>query len=101
MIHDIDLVRTLVGGHVDDLQPVGVAVLTPSVDIANARLTFDTGAVANITASRVSRERLRKIRIFQRTGYLSLDLAAGTGEIYRLRTDVDRPAIAKAPLRSA
>lgn len=98
MIHDIDLVRTLVGGHVDDLHAVGVAVLTPSVDIANARLTFDSGAVANITASRVSRERLRKIRIFQRTGYLSLDLAAGTGEFYRLRTDVDFSAIAKAPL---
>ena len=98
MIHDIDLVRTLVGGHVDDLHAVGVPVLTPSVDIANARLTFDSGAVANITASRVSRERLRKIRIFQRTGYLSLDLAAGSGEFYRLRTDVDFSAIAKAPL---
>jgi predicted dehydrogenase len=98
MIHDIDLVRTLVGGHVSDLQAVGVPVLTPSVDIANARLSFDTGAVANITASRVSRERLRKIRIFQRTGYLSLDLAAGSGEFYRLRTDVDFSQIAKAPL---
>jgi predicted dehydrogenase len=98
MIHDIDLVRTLVGGHVDDLQAVGVPVLTPSVDIASARLSFDTGAVANITASRVSRERLRKIRIFQRTGYLSLDLAAGSGEFYRLRTDVDFSQIAKAPL---
>jgi predicted dehydrogenase len=98
MIHDIDLVRTLVGGHVGELQAVGVPVLTPSVDIANARLTFDSGAVANITASRVSRERLRKIRIFQRTGYVSLDLAAGTGEFYRLRTDVDFSAIAKAPL---
>jgi predicted dehydrogenase len=98
MIHDIDLVRTLVGGHVEDLQAVGVAVLTPSVDIANARLTFESGAVANITASRVSRERLRKIRIFQRTGYLSLDLAGGAGEFYRLRTDVDFSAIAKAPL---
>jgi predicted dehydrogenase len=98
MIHDIDLVRTLVGGQVAELQAVGVPVLTPSVDIANARLTFDSGAVANITASRVSRERLRKIRIFQRTGYVSLDLAAGTGEFYRLRTDVDFSAIAKAPL---
>ena len=98
MIHDIDLVRTLVGGHVDDLHAVGVPVLTPSVDIASARLSFDTGAVANITASRVSRERLRKIRIFQRTGYLSLDLAAGSGEFYRLRTDVDFSQIAKAPL---
>ena len=98
MIHDIDLVRTLVGGHVDDLAAVGVPVLTPSVDIANARLTFDSGAVANITASRVSRERLRKIRIFQRTGYVSLDLASGTGEFYRLRTDLDFSTITKAPL---
>ena len=58
-------------------------VLTPQVDIANARTDFANGAVANITASRVSRERLRKLRIFQRSGYLSLDLAAGTGEYFR------------------
>jgi predicted dehydrogenase len=70
-------------------------VLTPSVDIANARLSFRGGAVANITASRVSRERLRKLRIFQRTGYLSLDLGAGTGEFYRLRADIDPATLAK------
>jgi predicted dehydrogenase len=98
MIHDIDLVQTLVGGHVDELHAVGVPVLTPSVDIASARLTFTSGAVANITASRVSRERLRKIRIFQRTGYLSLDLASGAGEFYRLRRDVDFSQLAKTPL---
>jgi predicted dehydrogenase len=97
MIHDIDLIATLVRSHVVDVQAVGVPLLTPSVDIANARLTFDTGAVANITASRVSRERLRKIRIFQPTGYLSLDLAAGTGEFYRLRRGVDLAALALAP----
>jgi predicted dehydrogenase len=97
MIHDLDLVRALVGGSVSDLQAVGVPVLTPSVDIANARLTFESGATANITASRVSRERLRKIRIFQRNGYLSLDLAGGTGEFFRLRRDVDRRALAHAP----
>src|SRR5438105_15053952 len=85
MIHDIDLVRTLVGASVDEVRAVGVPVLTPMVDIANARLVFASGAVANITASRVSRERLRKIRIFQRSGYLSLDLAAGSGEVHRLR----------------
>ena len=78
MIHDIDLVRTLMPDRVVDVAAVGVPLLTSSVDIANARLTFASGAVANITASRVSRERLRKIRIFQPTGYLSLDLAAGT-----------------------
>lgn len=97
MIHDIDLIATLVGSHVVDVQAVGVPLLTPSVDIANARLTFETGAVANITASRVSRERLRKIRIFQPTGYLSLDLAGGTGEFYRLRRGVDLAALALAP----
>jgi predicted dehydrogenase len=95
MIHDIDLVRTLVGAHVADVQAVGVPVLTPTVDIANARLAFASGAVANITASRVSRERVRKIRIFQQSGYLSLDLAAGHGEFYRLRGDVDLAALAR------
>lgn len=97
MIHDIDLVRTLVGGHVTELAAAGVPVLTPSVDIANARLGFDSGAVANITASRVSRDRFRKLRIFQRSGYLSLDLAQGTGEFYRLRGDLDMSALATAP----
>ena len=101
MIHDIDLVFSLVGGRVSDLQAVGVPVLTPSVDIANARLVFDSGAVANITSSRVSRERLRKIRIFQPSGYLSLDLAQGNGEFYRLRKDVDLATLAKAPLEMA
>ena len=62
---------------------------------ANARITFATGAVATITASRVSKDRMRKLRIFQRNGYLSLDLAAGTGEMYRLRDDVDLPALVK------
>ena len=97
MIHDIDLVRTLVGGQVTELAAAGVPVLTPSVDIANARLGFDSGAVANITASRVSRDRFRKLRIFQRSGYLSLDLAQGTGEFYRLRDDLNVAALAAAP----
>jgi predicted dehydrogenase len=96
MIHDIDLVRTLVGSRVTSLAAVGVPVLTPFVDIANARLTFDSGAVANITASRVSRERMRKLRIFQQSGYLSLDLGAGTGEFYRMRRDVDLAELAKS-----
>jgi predicted dehydrogenase len=98
MIHDLDLVGTLVGSHVDDVAAVGIPVLTPFVDIANARLTFSSGAVANITASRVSRDRMRKIRIFQKSGYLSLDLAAGNGEFYRMRGDLDLAALAKAPL---
>jgi predicted dehydrogenase len=98
MIHDIDLVCSLVGSHVSDVAAVGVPLLTKSVDIANARLTFASGAVANITASRVSKERLRKLRIFQPDGYFSLDLATGDGEFYRLRRDVDLAALASAPL---
>ncbi len=98
MIHDIDLVHTLVGGRASSVLAVGVPVLTPFVDIANARLTFDSGAVANITASRVSRERMRKLRIFQQSGYISLDLGSGEGEFVRLRGDVDVAALASAPL---
>ncbi|MGQ0639413.1 MAG: Gfo/Idh/MocA family protein [Gemmatimonadaceae bacterium] len=98
MIHDIDLILTLVGGHVADLAAVGVPVLSPFIDIANARLTFASGAVANITASRVSRERTRKLRIFQPSGYLSLDLASGDGEFYRMRKGVDLSALARAPI---
>jgi predicted dehydrogenase len=85
MIHDIDLIGTLVGSGVAEIAAVGVPVLMPTADIANARITFESGAVANITASRISRERMRKLRIFQPSGYLSLDLAAGNGEFYRLK----------------
>jgi predicted dehydrogenase len=96
MIHDIDLVHALVRDRVSQVAAIGVALLTSSVDLANARLAFVGGAVANITASRVSRERLRKIRIFQPSGYFSLDLANGTGEFYQLRRDVDLAALVAA-----
>ncbi|MBI4513198.1 MAG: Gfo/Idh/MocA family oxidoreductase [Gemmatimonadetes bacterium] len=85
MIHDIDLVLSLVHDEVRSVVAVGVPVLTGNVDIANARIEFANGAVANITASRVSAEQQRKIRFFQPTGYLSLDLALGRGKFYRRR----------------
>jgi len=91
MIHDIDLLLGLVRRPVETVDAVGVGVLTGNVDIANARLVFEGGAVANITASRVSLERMRKIRFFQRSGYLSLDLAAGTGEFLRLKKGATLP----------
>ena len=91
MIHDIDLVLGLVGRPVENLDAVGVGVLTGNVDIANARLVFEGGAVANITASRVSMERMRKVRFFQRSGYISLDLAKGTGEFLRLKKGAVMP----------
>lgn len=85
MIHDVDLVMSLIGAPLADFAASGVPVLTNSVDIANARLSFSGGAVANLTASRVSLERLRKLRLFQPSGYVSLNLADGTGEFLRLR----------------
>lgn len=86
MIHDLDLVLELVGSDVTEVRATGVAILSPHVDIANARVEFANGAVANVTASRISRERTRKVRVFQPTGYFSLDLAQGSGDFYRLKS---------------
>ncbi|MBI2409091.1 MAG: Gfo/Idh/MocA family oxidoreductase [Gemmatimonadetes bacterium] len=94
MIHDIDLVLTLTHARVTEVRAAGVGILTPSVDIADARVAFANGAIANITASRISRDRTRKLRLFQRNGYLTLDLAAGNGELFRLRDDVNLAALA-------
>ena len=94
MIHDLDLVLDIVGDHVADLEAVGVPVLTGRVDIANVRLRFANGCIANLTASRISRERVRKIRFFQRDAYVSVDYAAQEVEVYRLVPRADQmPAI--------
>ena len=95
MIHDIDLIIAMLESPVTSVDAVGVGVLTPTADIANARLNFASGAVANITASRVSGERTRKLRLFQPSGYLSLDLAAGSGTFFRLRDGLDLAELAK------
>jgi predicted dehydrogenase len=89
MIHDLDLVLSLVRQPVVSVSAVGVHVLTGSPDIANARLEFSGGGVANLTASRISFERMRKIRFFQRSGYISLDLATGEGSFLRLKPGID------------
>ena len=73
MIHDLDILLALVGAPVVDIKAIGIPVLTDKVDIAHARLDFETGAVANITASRVSTERVRKLRFFQQHEYISVD----------------------------
>ncbi len=88
MIHDVDLLCSLVGEPVARVDATGVPVLSRHVDIANARVAFEGGTVANLTASRVSVRKVRKLRIWQRSGYLSLDLAAGKGEFYRLKEGV-------------
>jgi len=84
MIHDLGLVLEVVGSEVVGIEAVGVPVLTPRVDIANARLKFANGCIANITASRISREQVRKIRFFQRNTYLSIDYRAQEVEAWRL-----------------
>jgi predicted dehydrogenase len=84
MIHDLDLVLQFVGGEVSAIDAVGVPVLTPRIDIANVRLRFSTGCIANLTASRISRDRVRKIRFFQRDSYVSIDYTAQDVEVWRL-----------------
>ncbi len=83
MIHDLEIILHLVNSSVVQIDAVGIAVLTKREDIANARLRFENGCVANITASRISPEKLRKIRVFQSDAYLSLDYQEQGGWIYR------------------
>jgi len=93
MIHDLDLLLALVGSEVVSLEAVGVHVLTPRTDIANARLRFASGCIANLTASRISRERVRKARFFQQDAYISIDFAAQEVEVYRTLPSEGRPRI--------
>jgi predicted dehydrogenase len=95
MIHDLDIIAALVRSEVTSVEAVGVPVLTPKFDIANARLRFASGCIANLTASRISRERVRKIRFFQPDSYISIDYAAQEVEGWRLvrRDGNERPKI--------
>ena len=93
MIHDLDLLLSVVRSEVTAIEAVGVNVLTPKADIANARLRFASGCIANVTASRISRERVRKARFFQNDAYVSIDYAAQELEVFRLVKDGPRPII--------
>jgi predicted dehydrogenase len=87
MIHDLDLVLHLTGGSTaTEVRASGISILSSHLDLANARVEFANGAVALATASRVARERIRRLRLFQPNGYFSLDLATGEGEFMRVRT---------------
>jgi len=83
MIHDLDIISHLARSRVKRMEAMGVKVLSPSEDIANVRLTFHNGCVANITASRISLKRERKIRIFMHNCYISLDYAQQLAAVYR------------------
>ena len=89
MIHDIDLVRWLVGEEPSEIRAAGVPVLSHTDDIANCRLAFPSGCVANLTASRISANPMRKIRVFSKDYYTSIDLSAKSVEAYRLFSDND------------
>jgi predicted dehydrogenase len=89
MIHDLDLILSAVDSDVESVEAVGVPVLTPRIDIANARLRFRNGCIANLTASRISREPVRKIRFFQRDAYLSIDTAAREVEMWQVAPQPD------------
>jgi len=108
MIHDLDILLALVGAPVTDLKAVGIPVVTDRVDIAHARIEFETGAVANLTASRVSTERVRKMRFFQAHEYVSLDYTRQDALRIRVREpgpqpqfDFEKlPAAPEEPLRA-
>jgi predicted dehydrogenase len=96
MIHDIDIILSLVNSPVEGIDAKGVAVVSDSVDIANARIKFESGCVANVTASRISQRKMRKMRLFQRDAYISIDFSEGTAEVFRLVDSSD--GVAKATM---
>jgi predicted dehydrogenase len=93
MIHDLDVILALDGSEPVQVEAVGVPVLTPKVDIANARLRFGSGLIANLTASRVSTEKVRKFRVFAPRTYISVDFASREAQVYRLRDGDGGPQI--------
>lgn len=92
MIHDIDIILNLVKSKVSSIDATGVAILTKQIDIANARLKFENGCVANITASRISQKKMRKMRIFQKNAYISVDFQENNSEVFRLTESEDTTA---------
>ena len=99
MIHDLDVLLSVVEQEVIGVEAVGVPVLTGRVDIANARLKFEGGCIANVTASRISRDRVRKVRFIEPASYVSVDYASRELEVWRLRkVEGARPAIEGGPV---
>ena len=102
MIHDIDLVLAFVKSPVKHIHASGVSIMTDSVDMANARLRFENGSVASITSSRIAKDRVRKMKIFQKDLYITIDFLIGLTEIYRVMdaNESDSAAIMSAPIES-
>ena len=98
MIHDLDVVASLVRSEVRQVEAIGVAVLTERADIANARLRFESGCVANLTASRISQDKMRKLRVWEKDSYVSLDYLDQEAWSYRLVEGEGRPTIVRKRL---
>jgi predicted dehydrogenase len=92
MIHDIDLILSFVKSPVRRIDANGVAVVSDTIDIANARIQFENGCVANVTASRISQRSMRKMRLFQPNAYISIDFSEGLAEVFQLLPE-DAPAV--------
>ena len=90
MIHDIDIILNLVKSPVVNIDANGVSIITGKIDIANARIKFENGCVANVTASRISQYKMRKMRIFQKNAYISVDFLQNLSEVFRLTTDSEK-----------
>ena len=84
MIHDLDILLSLVNSEVESINANGISILTDSVDIANARIRFKNGTIANITSSRVAQDHVRKTKIFQQDLYITIDFLLGLTEVYRV-----------------
>mgnify|MGYP006291411925 FL=1 len=94
MIHDIDIILSLVKGPVSAIYANGVAIVSDEADIANARIEFESGCVANVTASRISQRKMRKMRIFQRDAYVSIDFLQRLTELFRLADESEQAPLA-------
>ncbi|HLX12196.1 MAG TPA: Gfo/Idh/MocA family oxidoreductase, partial [Bacteroidota bacterium] len=84
MIHDIDVILTLVHSPVKDISANGVPIVSGQIDIANARIQFENGCVANVTASRISQKKMRKMRLFQKDAYITMDFSTGAAQVFTL-----------------
>ncbi|MFB3850887.1 MAG: Gfo/Idh/MocA family oxidoreductase [Acidobacteriota bacterium] len=84
MIHDIEISSTLVKSKIENIEAIGVAVLSNHIDIANARITYESGCVCNLTASRISKDKIRKLRLFEKNSYFSIDYSEQSVEAYRI-----------------
>jgi len=102
MIHDIDLVLTFVSSPIKEIKATGISIMTKSVDIANARISFENGVVANLTSSRVAKDRVRKMKIFQQDLYITVDLLMSLTEVYRAvdQNNNNLKTIMSAPIES-